>query len=88
MADHEIPISERGGPVLAIGRSHSKPFCCTCGAKNGKHHTSDCEIYSGRDRYMLIGVPKPPEQPDPVCCCGKTSEGQCPRCGQKMGGNG
>ena len=25
------------------------------------------------------------EQPDPVCCCGKTSEGLCPRCGQKMG---
>jgi hypothetical protein len=26
------------------------------------------------------------EQPDPVCTCGKTSEGVCPRCGQDMGG--
>jgi len=24
------------------------------------------------------------EQPDPVCSCGKTSEGLCPRCGQDM----
>lgn len=24
------------------------------------------------------------EQPDPVCGCGKTSEGTCPRCGQRM----
>jgi hypothetical protein len=24
------------------------------------------------------------EQPDKVCCCGKTSEGICPRCGQKI----
>lgn len=24
------------------------------------------------------------EQPDPVCTCGKTSEGICPRCGQNM----
>lgn len=23
--------------------------------------------------------------PDPVCVCGKTSEGLCPRCGQDMG---
>ena len=25
------------------------------------------------------------EQPDPVCYCGKTSEGLCPRCGYVMG---
>jgi hypothetical protein len=24
-------------------------------------------------------------QPDPVCHCGKTSEGICPRCGENMG---
>lgn len=24
------------------------------------------------------------EQPDPVCKCGKTSVGICPRCGQNM----
>lgn len=24
------------------------------------------------------------EQPDPVCVCGKTSEGVCRRCGQDM----
>ena len=24
-------------------------------------------------------------QPDPVCHCGRTSEGVCPRCGENMG---
>jgi hypothetical protein len=38
--------------------------------------------------YQVVGVPEiqleEPCQPDPVCFCCKTSEGQCPRCGQNM----
>ena len=29
--------------------------------------------------YEVLGI-----EPDPVCKCGKTSEGVCPRCGEQM----
>lgn len=32
----------------------------------------------------LLKIRYAAEQPDPVCGCGKTSEGTCPRCGQQM----
>ena len=41
------------------------------------------------DGYFGLGYVDPEyyeiiDQPDPVCTCGKTSEGICPRCGENM----
>jgi len=33
---------------------------------------------------ILAELPPPREQPDPVCHCGRTSTGTCPRCGEQM----
>lgn len=49
--------------------------------------------HEGEGKVELVSFEKTPglaaiaflEQPDPVCRCGKTSEGVCFRCGQNMG---
>ena len=58
---------------------------CTCSGTLGERgkQAENTEAFLNRANQVILSSQNE-EQPDPVCLCGKTSEGTCPRCGQKI----